>query len=365
MPKPPPSVTLNLGLQVPKRERYDLETRMRVLVTGGAGYIGSHTLLELMAQGHEVCVLDNYSNATPEVLNRVRALSNGLVHDYVGDVRDAAKLDEVMQDFQPEAVIHFAGLKAVGESQEKPLLYYNVNVSGTLALLHAMDRADCKRLIFSSSATVYGEPVYLPYDEAHPTNPTSVYGKTKLMAEQILTDWAAADPARAAVLLRYFNPVGAHASAQIGEDPKDIPNNLMPFIAQVAVGKRAALQIFGDDYDTPDGTGLRDYIHVVDLARAHVAAIAYAEEATGARPFNIGTGQSYSVRDMVAAFERACGAPIKTRQVGRREGDIAAMQADASRANAELGWKATHDLDDMTSSTWAWQSANPDGYEGS
>ncbi|WP_110277915.1 UDP-glucose 4-epimerase GalE [Loktanella sp. PT4BL] len=338
---------------------------MRVLVTGGAGYIGSHTLLELMAQGHEVCVLDNYSNATPEVLNRVRALSNGLVHDYVGDVRDAAKLDEVMQDFQPEAVIHFAGLKAVGESQEKPLLYYDVNVSGTLALLHAMDRADCKRLIFSSSATVYGEPVYLPYDEAHPTNPTSVYGKTKLMAEQILTDWAAADPARAAVLLRYFNPVGAHASAQIGEDPKDIPNNLMPFIAQVAVGKRAALQIFGDDYDTPDGTGLRDYIHVVDLARAHVAAIAYAEEATGARPFNIGTGQSYSVRDMVAAFERACGAPIKTRQVGRREGDIAAMQADASRANAELGWKATHDLDDMTSSTWAWQSANPDGYEGS
>ncbi|HEV8036803.1 UDP-glucose 4-epimerase GalE [Yoonia sp.] len=338
---------------------------MRVLVTGGAGYIGSHTLLELMAQGHEVCVLDNYSNATPEVLNRVRALSNGLVHDYIGDVRDAAKLDEVMQDFQPEAVIHFAGLKAVGESQEKPLLYYDVNVSGTLALLHAMDRADCKRLIFSSSATVYGEPVYLPYDEAHPTNPTSVYGKTKLMAEQILTDWAAADPARAAVLLRYFNPVGAHASAQIGEDPKDIPNNLMPFIAQVAVGKRKALQIFGDDYDTPDGTGLRDYIHVVDLARAHVAAIAYAEQATGARPFNIGTGQSYSVRDMVAAFERACGAPIKTQQVGRREGDIAAMQADASRANAELGWKATHDLDDMTSSTWAWQSANPDGYEGS
>jgi UDP-glucose 4-epimerase len=300
---------------------------MRVLVTGGAGYIGSHTLLELMAQGHEVCVLDNYSNATPEVLNRVRALSNGLVHDYIGDVRDAAKLDEVMQDFQPEAVIHFAGLKAVGESQEKPLLYYDVNVSGTLALLHAMDRADCKRLIFSSSATVYGEPVYLPYDEAHPTNPTSVYGKTKLMAEQILTDWAAADPARAAVLLRYFNPVGAHASAQIGEDPKDIPNNLMPFIAQVAVGKRKALQIFGDDYDTPDGTGLRDYIHVVDLARAHVAAIAYAEQATGARPFNICTGQSSSVRDMVAAFERACGAPIKTQQVGRREGDIAAMQA--------------------------------------
>lgn len=335
---------------------------MRVLVTGGAGYIGSHTLLELMAQGHEVCVLDNYSNATPEVLNRVRTLSNGLVHDYVGDVRDAAKLDEVMQDFQPEAVIHFAGLKAVGESTEKPLHYYDVNVGGTLTLLHAMERVGCKQLIFSSSATVYGEPVYLPYDEVHPTNPTSVYGHSKLMAEQILTDWTATHADATAVLLRYFNPVGAHPSAQIGEDPKDIPNNLMPFIAQVAVGKRAELQIFGGDYDTPDGTGQRDYIHVVDLARAHVAALGYAQKAVGARSFNIGTGQSYSVRDMVAAFERACGKPIATKQVARRAGDVAAMQADASRANTELGWWATHDLDDMTQSTWAWQSKNPDGY---
>ncbi|WP_108814456.1 UDP-glucose 4-epimerase GalE [Loktanella sp. Alg231-35] len=337
---------------------------MRVLVTGGAGYIGSHTLLELMAQGHEVCVLDNYSNAVPEVLTRVRALSNGAIMDFAGDVRDPAMLDQVMQAFQPEAVIHFAGLKAVGESTEKPLYYYDVNVGGTLALLHAMERAGCKRLIFSSSATVYGEPVYLPYDEAHPTNPTSVYGQSKLMAERILTDWAAAFPDRTAVLLRYFNPVGAHASAQIGEDPKDIPNNLMPFIAQVAVGKRDFLQIFGDDYDTPDGTGQRDYIHVVDLARAHVAAVTYAEGATGARPFNIGTGQSYSVRDMVAAFERACGKPIPTKQAPRRAGDIAAMQADASRAAAELNWAASHDLDDMTASTWAWQSKNPDGYKG-
>lgn len=336
---------------------------MRVLVTGGAGYIGSHTLLELMAQGHEVCVLDNYSNATPEVLTRVRALSNGIVHDYVGDVRDSAKLDEVMQDFRPEAVIHFAGLKAVGESTQKPLHYYDVNVGGTLTLLHAMERAGCKRLIFSSSATVYGEPVYLPYDEAHPTQPTSVYGHSKLMAERILTDWTAAHPDRTAVLLRYFNPVGAHASAQIGEDPQDIPNNLMPFIAQVAVGKRDALHVFGDDYDTPDGTGLRDYIHVVDLARAHVAAIDYAAQATGARPFNIGTGQSYSVRDMVAAFERACGKTIPTQKAARRAGDIAAMQADATRANNELGWEATHGLDDMTASTWAWQSKNPNGYD--
>ena len=335
---------------------------MRVLVTGGAGYIGSHTLLELMAQGHEVCVLDNYSNATPEVLKRVRVLSNGLIHDYVGDVRDAGKLDEVMQDFQPDAVIHFAGLKAVGESTEKPLHYYDVNVSGTLTLLHAMERAGCTRLIFSSSATVYGEPVYLPYDEAHPTNPTSVYGRTNLMAENILMDWTNAHPDRTAVLLRYFNPVGAHASAQIGEDPKDIPNNLMPFIAQVAVGKRDHLQIFGDDYDTPDGTGLRDYIHVVDLAKAHVAAINYAENNTGARPFNIGTGQSYSVRDMVAAFEKASGKPIPTKQSGRRAGDIAAMLADASRAETELGWSALHGLGDMAASTWAWQSANPNGF---
>ncbi len=335
---------------------------MRVLVTGGAGYIGSHTLLELMAQGHEVCVLDNYSNATPTVLTRVRALSNGKVTDFVGDVRDAAKLDEVMAAFAPEAVIHFAGLKAVGESAQKPLYYYDVNITGTLALLHAMDRAGCKRLIFSSSATVYGEPQYLPCDEVHPTNPISVYGRTKLMAEQISADWVAANTDRTAVLLRYFNPVGAHPSADLGEDPSDIPNNLMPFIAQVAVGKRDVLEVFGDDYDTPDGTGLRDYIHVVDLARAHVAALGYAAQNSGARPFNIGTGQNYSVRDMVAAFEAASDRHIPTKQSPRRAGDVAAMQADASRANTELGWHATHGLEDMAASTWAWQSKNPDGY---
>lgn len=336
---------------------------MRVLVTGGAGYIGSHTLLELLAQGHEVCVLDNYTNATPEVLTRVRTLSNRTILDYTGDVRDASVLDKVMQDFMPEAVIHFAGLKAVGESTEKPLYYYDVNVGGTLALLRAMGRAGCRRIIFSSSATVYGEPIYLPYDEAHPTAPTSVYGRSKLMAEGILSDWAAAQGDVSAVLLRYFNPVGAHASAQIGEDPKDVPNNLMPYIAQVAVGKREALTVFGDDYETPDGTGLRDYIHVVDLARAHVAALDYAANHAGARHFNIGTGQSYSVREMVRAFEKACNRSIPTQQAGRRAGDIAAMQADPRRAAAELGWSATHTLDDMTASTWAWQSANPHGYD--
>lgn len=335
---------------------------MRVLVTGGAGYIGSHTLLELMAQGHEVCVLDNFSNSSPRVLDRVRSLSNGTVICHTGDIRDRAALDQVMADFKPEAVIHFAGLKAVGESAVKPLDYYDVNITGTLCLLAAMDRVGCTRIIFSSSATVYGEPVYLPYDEAHPLTPTSVYGRTKLMAEGVLTDWTASRPEAAAVLLRYFNPVGAHASAQIGEDPRDIPNNLMPFIAQVAVGKRPHLSIFGDDYDTPDGTGLRDYIHVVDLARAHVAALDYAAKTPGARPFNIGTGQSYSVREMVAAFARASERDIPVQVAPRRAGDIAAMQADASRAAAELGWTATHTLDDMTTSTWAWQSANLDGY---
>ena len=335
---------------------------MRVLVTGGAGYIGSHTLIELLGQAHEVCVLDNFHNAKPVVLDRVRSLTNGKVTSVTGDVRDRGALDAVMDDFAPEAVIHFAGLKAVGESQRKPIDYYDVNVTGTLTLLRAMDRAGCKRIIFSSSATVYGEPVYLPYDEAHPTAPLSVYGRTKLMAEEVLTDWARATPEATAAILRYFNPVGAHASARLGEDPADYPNNLMPFIAQVAVGKRDELQVFGDDYPTTDGTGERDYIHVVDLARAHVAAVDWAATHTGARPFNIGTGQPYSVYQMVEAFRRASGHPIPLRVAPRRDGDVARMQADSRRAEAEMGWRATHTLDDMAASTWAWQSGNPDGY---
>lgn len=337
---------------------------MRVLVTGGAGYIGSHTLLELLGQGHDVCVLDNYDNSSPVVLDRVRNLSNGgTVSAYEGDIRNSQSLDQVMQDFKPDTVIHFAGLKAVGDSMSDPLGYYDVNVNGTLALLHAMDRAGCRRIIFSSSATVYGEPVYLPYDEAHPLAPTSVYGRTKMMAEHLITDWARTHDDASGVLLRYFNPVGAHPSARIGEDPSDVPNNLMPFIAQVAVGKRKALAIFGDDYDTPDGTGQRDYIHVVDLARAHVAALNYAAKTSGARAFNIGTGQAQSVREMVQAFERASGKTIPCDVAPRRAGDIATMQANAARANAELGWQATHDLDDMARSTWDWQSQNPNGYD--
>lgn len=335
---------------------------MRVLVSGGAGYIGSHTLLELLSQGHNVHVIDNYANSSPAVLDRVRALSNGRVDATEADIRDSASLDSIVDNFCPDAVIHFAGLKAVGESTTNPLGYYDVNISGTLALLRAMERADCHNIIFSSSATVYGEPVYLPYDEAHPTKPTSVYGRTKLMAEQILADWAHARPEVSAVLLRYFNPVGAHPSATLGEDPSDIPNNLMPFIAQVAVGKRDKLSIFGDDYDTPDGTGLRDYIHVVDLARAHVAALDFSKSNKGSRCFNIGTGKPYSVREMVEAFETASGKKVATEVVPRRAGDIAAMQADASRAKAELGWEATHSLHDMVNSTWKWQSENPNGY---
>ena len=335
---------------------------MRVLVTGGAGYIGSHILLELLAQGHDVMVLDNYSNATPEVLLRVRALSNHPVPEVVGDVRDPNLLDRVMADFVPNAVIHFAGLKAVGESMKQPLNYYDVNVAGTLNLLGAMDRAGVRKIIFSSSATVYGVPVYQPYDETHPTTPTSVYGRTKLMAENLLTDWASTHTDAVAVLLRYFNPVGAHASTRLGEDPSGVPNNLMPFIAQVAVGKRDALSVFGDDYNTPDGTGYRDYIHVVDLARAHVAALGWAAVNVGARPFNIGTGKPYSVREMVAAFETASGCEIPCTITPRRAGDIATMQADATRAQTELGWQATHDLDDMARSTWDWQAANPNGY---
>lgn len=334
---------------------------MRVLVTGGAGYIGSHTLIELMALDHDVCVFDNYVNSSPVVLDRVRALSNGQVAATEGDVRDPSALARVMEDFQPEAVIHFAGLKAVGDSMTRPLEYYDVNLHGTLALLRAMDQVGCKRIIFSSSATVYGEPAYLPYDESHPLRPTNVYGRSKLLSEQVISDWADLTGGTG-VLLRYFNPVGAHPSARLGEDPDGIPDNLMPYVAQVAVGKRARLAVFGDDYDTPDGTGLRDYIHVVDLARAHVAALDYAASAAGARAFNIGTGQSYSVLEMVAAFAQASGRDIPYDIAPRRAGDIAAMQADPSRAHAELGWKATHTLADMAQSTWDWQHANPQGY---
>lgn len=335
---------------------------MRVILTGGAGYIGSHTLLELLALGHEACVIDNYANSSPEALVRVRGLSNRNFRIEEADIRDRPRLTAIFADFHPEAVIHFAGLKAVGDGEEQPVAYYDNNITGTLSLLEAMAASGCGRIIFSSSATVYGDPDYLPYDEAHPCRPASVYGHTKLMAEQILTDWTRARPGAVAVLLRYFNPVGAHESGRIGEDPQGIPNNLMPFIAQVAVGRRERLAIFGDDYDTSDGTGLRDYIHVVDLACAHVAALDYSTGHAGAEVFNIGTGTGTSVREMLAAYSRACGRDLPAEVVPRRPGDIAACYADPAKAERLLGWRATRGLDEMCASSWKWQSGNPEGY---
>lgn len=337
---------------------------MRVLVTGGAGYIGTHTLIELIAAGHEPFVVDNFDNAVPEALGRVGELVQRPIPYATCDVRDRVALTDLCKDFGPEAVIHFAGLKAVGESAERPRDYYDVNVSGTLTLLAAMEAVECHRIVFSSSATVYGTPQYLPYDEAHPCAPLSVYAKTKHMAEGILTDWQRANTDRSVVVLRYFNPVGAHVSARIGEDPQGIPNNLMPYIAQVAVGRRDRLMVFGDDYDTHDGTGMRDYIHVTDLARAHVTALGFAQGNAGTEIFNIGTGKSYSVFDMIAAFEAVARRPIPYEVTPRRVGDLAIMQADADRAGRILGWRAELGLDAMCESVWSWQSANRDGYGG-
>ncbi|KGJ19407.1 UDP-glucose 4-epimerase GalE [Paracoccus sanguinis] len=335
---------------------------MRVLLTGGAGYIGSHTLVELLAEGHDICVIDSYANSSPEALARVGSLTNRNFRTEEADIRNGTAVRRIFGCFRPEAVIHFAGLKAVGEGEARPVDYYDVNIAGTLRLIEAMDEAGCGRIIFSSSATVYGDPDYLPLDEAHPCKPASVYGRTKHMAEQILTDWVRARPGTAAVILRYFNPVGAHESGQIGEDPQGIPNNLLPFISQVAVGRRERLSIFGSDYDTRDGTGLRDYIHVVDLARAHVAALNHAADHDGIEILNIGTGTGTTVREMLAAFERACGQKLPHQVIERRPGDIAACYADPSKANRLLDWKAERGLDDMCASTWKWQSDNPKGY---
>jgi UDP-glucose 4-epimerase len=335
---------------------------MRVLVTGGAGYIGSHTLVELLGQGHEALVVDNFSNGSPVALERVRSLTNGLFEVVECDIRDTMRLSAATRAFKPEAVIHFAGLKAVGESVRLPVEYYDVNVSGTLSLLRAMAGARCKRIIFSSSATVYGTPDYLPYDEDHATRPESVYGQTKLMAEQVLMNWTRATEGAGAVLLRYFNPVGAHRSGRMGEDPQGVPENLMPFLAQVATGEREKLRIFGDDYPTPDGTGVRDYIHVTDLARAHVAALNHAAATTGADVFNIGTGRGYSVREMLAAFSAVVGRDLPFEVVARREGDIPEMQADCTKAEKVLGWRAALGLEDMARDLWRWQQANPKGY---
>jgi len=335
---------------------------MRILVTGGAGYIGSHTLLQLLRERHEVAVLDNYSNSSPEALRRVKLLANADFEIREGDVQDAACLSEVFGGFRPEAVVHFAGLKAVGESSEKPLEYYAQNVGGTIALLKAMQAHDCPRIVFSSSATVYGEAIYLPYDEVHPLQPASPYGRTKYFIEEIIRDWTLSWKDASAVLLRYFNPVGADASGRIGEDPNGIPNNLVPYIAQVAVGRLKQLGVFGNDYDTRDGTGERDYIHVEDLARAHLAAIDYAAGTTGCEAINVGTGRSATVLEMVKAFEKAAQREIPYKIAPRREGDVGSMLAGVAKAERLLGWQARLDIDDMCKTTWKWQSENPDGY---
>lgn len=336
---------------------------MRVLLTGGAGYIGSHTLLKLLRQGDEALVLDNFSNSSPKALGRVKQLAQADFEVREGSICDAERLDQVFAEFRPEAVIHFAGLKAVGESNEKPLHYYAQNVSGSITLLAAMQKHDCRQMVFSSSATVYGDAAYLPYDEAHPLQPTNPYGRTKLFIEEIIRDWAASWPDASAVLLRYFNPVGADPSGQIGEDPQAIPNNLVPYIAQVAVGRLPFLSIFGGDYDTRDGTGERDYIHVEDLAAAHLAAVSFGHSQTGCEAINIGTGHSTTVLELLRAFERASGRKVPHKIVAERAGDVARSFASVTKARTLLGWQAERNLDDMCHSTWNWQSRNPDGYD--
>ncbi len=338
---------------------------MTVLLTGGAGYIGSHTAVELLSAGHDVIIADNYANSSPIVAQRITRITGKPVKCYEADAADPAALERIFQENAIDSVIHFAGLKAVGESVRLPLDYYRNNLDSTLALLAAMEAHGVRQLIFSSSATVYGRHAALPYREDAETGPcTNPYGWTKLFIEQIIRDYAAAHPDFSVVLLRYFNPVGAHESGLMGEDPRDIPNNLMPYIARVAVGTLPYLNVFGNDYPTPDGTGVRDYIHVTDLATGHMAALDYAASHTGVEVFNLGTGTGYSVLDMVHAFSRACGRDIPYRIAPRRSGDIAACYADVTKAKKILGWRAKLDIDDMCRSAWNWQSHNPNGYEG-
>ncbi len=338
-----------------------------LLVTGGAGYIGSHSLVELIAAGMRPVVFDNFSNSVAESLRRVERITGTSVPLIEGDVRDGAALDAVFARYaalgQPvSCVVHFAALKAVGESVSQPLRYYDNNVHGTLVLLEAMKRAGVGRIVFSSSATVYGEPVSLPYTEDHRIAPTNPYGATKAMVEQILQDLCVADPSFSAVTLRYFNPIGAHPSGLIGEDPQGDPNNLFPYITRVAVGRLPTLSVFGDDYPTVDGTGVRDYLHVVDLARGHVKAVEYAASAQGFVAVNLGTGRGTSVLELADAFTRTTGQAVPRRMCARRPGDIASAWADASRAQQLLGWKAVHSIEEMCADGWRWQSANPQGY---
>ncbi|ANO34736.1 UDP-glucose 4-epimerase GalE [Vibrio breoganii] len=335
---------------------------MNVLVTGGMGYIGSHTCIQLLEAGMTPVIFDNLYNSKASVNRRISLVSGQNVEFVEGDIRDKALLVKTMQQYNIDAVIHFAGLKAVGESVAKPLEYYDNNVNGTLVLVDAMREAGVKRLVFSSSATVYGDPASVPITEDFPTSATNPYGRSKLMVEECLTDFQAANPDWSITLLRYFNPVGSHPTGHLGEDPQGIPNNLMPFVSQVAVGRREYLSVFGDDYPTPDGTGVRDYIHVMDLSDGHIAALQKVGNESGLHIFNLGTGNGSSVLDMVKAFEQASGTTIAYKIAPRRPGDIAECWADPAKAEAVLGWKATRTLQEMSEDTWRWQSENPKGY---
>jgi UDP-glucose 4-epimerase len=339
-------------------------TDQTVLVTGGAGFIGSHTTLALLQAGQAVVVLDNLSNSSAQSLERVARISGRAPVFVQGDVRDRALVQRLLREHRVGAVLHFAGLKAVGESASMPLTYYDNNVAGSLALCQAMDAAGVWRLVFSSSATVYGDPATVPIREDMPTGPTNPYGRTKWMVEHLLGDLAAADPRWQIGVLRYFNPVGAHESGLIGEDPRGTPNNLLPYVAQVAVGRRAALSVFGNDYPTPDGTGVRDYIHVMDLAEGHLKALQALADRSGLHTWNLGTGQGYSVLEIVRAFQQASGRPVPYQVAPRRPGDAAASYADPSKAARELGWKARRGLTEMMEDTWRWQSLNPAGFGG-
>lgn len=335
---------------------------MKILVTGGAGYIGSHTCLELLMAGYEVVVVDNLVNSKRESLRRVEALTGKSIFFYEVDLLNGDKLDEVFKQHRIEAVIHFAGLKAVGESVAMPLQYYTNNINGTLVLCRVMAANKVKNIVFSSSATVYGDPATVPITEDFPLSATNPYGNSKLFIEHILKDLNISDRSWNVALLRYFNPVGAHKSGRIGEDPNDIPNNLMPYVAQVAVGKLKELSVFGNDYPTPDGTGVRDYIHVVDLALGHIKAIEKLADNPGVVIYNLGTGTGYSVLDMVKGFEKACQRKVPYKIVARRPGDIAVCYADPSKAREELGWQATRGIAEMCEDAWRWQSENPAGF---
>ncbi|MDA1073622.1 MAG: UDP-glucose 4-epimerase GalE [Proteobacteria bacterium] len=334
----------------------------RTLITGGAGFIGSHACVEFVQTGQEVVVLDNLSNASLRSIHAVERITQKNIPFVEGDIRDADVLGKLFHDHEIDSVIHFAGLKAVGESVEQPLKYFDNNVNGTLRLIEAMTNAGVKTIVFSSSATVYGTPEHCPISESAPTGAVNPYGRSKLMVEQMLQDLFASDPAWRISLLRYFNPVGAHASGEIGEDPNGIPNNLMPYISQVAIGKLPFLRVFGDDYPTPDGTGIRDYIHVVDLARAHVQALKFLRREPRIAIHNLGTGQGYSVLDVLKAFETACGRKLPFEITDRRSGDVAESYADPTKANCELEWRAEFGIEKMCADSWRWQSSHPEGF---